>query len=359
VLLRGAPSHINAMTGFLREALVREAIASQLAEPLEMRGVANEILEGWTRREESLFKLRSKPSAHGDVLMHPCVHAMRQWMLKLSLYLTQSQEYPEICFFQAVQLFDASIPDIMMKAEFSQHLLAAHTAAAWMICAKLVGIGDQWRMMRLPSDIASHVTEFSRHFGGTQVAAEDIVKVEVELLSLFRFNVHTTTVDTWADAFLVRLDAATGCKVIGPGMATCRQLCSCWASLMAWHMPVSGAHPPSMLALGIVGLALISLKVLSLEALNQDLMVAEQWADCIDQILHMTQARVQNNLFGESSAMLPSKAVVPAVEFATMHDVASVWESVVVVIRILHATFLPQMPDNVQRGSKAAVQSAI
>jgi len=338
----------------VREAFAPKALASPcelhvreaLAEPFELRGASNEALEWWGKREASLFKLPDDVDAQG-VLMHPSTCGMRQIALKLMLNLTQALRFPSNVLFQAAQLFDASMPHMVQKfwshnTELLQQVLCARAAAAWMIAAKLsADTGTAFTCFTMPSDIAIYATEFSRYLGGDIVKAEDILREELELISLFKFNVHTTTIDTWAHAYMDRFDAATGGKVLGPNLEIYKHLCSCWANMLSGQVPASAAHPPQVLALGVFGLAMVALKVLPVDAMNVDAVLADLCAGEAEQVLHMTQATIQNvRWLGSSPVMMPRQAVIPALNVATMTDVEFVFESIVKAISILRSFFM-------------------
>lgn len=332
---------MHAMTcrGKSREASHREAVANQLAEPFEIRGVANEVLEMWTGREQKLFT--SSPTNNPDLC------GMRQFYLKLALSLTQNHSLPDSCFFQAAQLFDASLSDLVMKADLSQQMCFARAAAAWMLCAKLsdapIHGGPSFQAYLAPHHIGLYASQFSGYLGGTAVEAEEILEQESQLLALFKFNVHMTTVATWADTFIDRFDVATGCKVLGPhNVASIKQLCSCWASLLTWQVVLSGASPPKRMALGIFGLAMVVLKALPIDAISSDCAAADLLTGHAEQVLNSTKAYIGDLSHAWQPLTVPGKVVVPAMEIATMVDFACVSESVVDMMSTLLDTFSKQ-----------------
>jgi hypothetical protein len=243
-------------------------------------------------------------------------------------------------------LFDASLPDIVHKADLSQSSFCSRAVAAWMITTKIEGAFDPFANLEL-ADIrnhARHASEVSLSLGGTAVQPEDVFKEETEVLELFSFNVCVTSVSTWTGTFVSRFNVATGGKVLGiQNEATIEQLCKFWVSLATWQVPASAAQTPKSMAIGIFALALITLKIMPLEALDVDIRVSDLWKGHADAILAETQARGGTSDFYMSMEM-PPKAVGCAVMLAAMADKAEIWRSTVVVISILYGTLCQSRP---------------
>lgn len=309
---------------------LRLVILCNLAEHLELAGVADELLQMWDGHERALFEPVKKDFSPPAVQMDPVT---RQANLALICGLSRASECPDECSFHAVQLFDATIWNMGAKGALLSHECAsARSAAAWMICVKLTGASNVLHA-KLP-EICSIASQYSRWLGGGDVVPDDLLREEALALSLVKFNIRTTTPETWAIAFLARLDVATGCRVFAPNLTNLNALLTCWAGLVVSTLPLSAMHPPRFVALGIFSLALIAVKVLPVEAFT-DAVEAHSFEEEAENTLHFTR----ENFLHESDALcpmvVPQKALLPAIEIATLFSAGGMLESAMRVHAVL------------------------
>jgi hypothetical protein len=319
---------------------VQERITACLAEALEEKGVADELLQMWAGSEDRIFS----PDAQWP-LEAGIDPTMRALVLNFGQEVAHKSECPSSCFLQMVQLFDAAAPHMVKSHRHNDPISVFSCAAAsWSLSFKISGDAAQNLHNLDLHNLAAMVSSFSRMYNVRDLDAGDIERAEVELLVLFNFNPHTVAVDTWIQTYMLRLQVLG--MISGSQMEYALPLCNWWTTSLICSAPVRAVCPPRMLARGILGLVLAAFQILPIQGLCLNEVFAVGLAAQAQQLLAITKARLSASPAGSALAkqlqdmprkQLPPKAVQAAIQFATQSKELDIQDHMVVAANMLRS----------------------
>lgn len=267
----------------------RAAVESALADALERRHVAHEVLAVLEERERRWLTPKT-PSGRcaGEVATAPPPYPVwRPTALSFAHVVSKSCGGGDGCWFEVVQMLSA-LSDTALWWSFtdSPEVLFTSVAAACSLAARMADASTG------TFEAAACATAWSTSSGGGSVSVAAIRIAQQHLLGVGAPGLCAPTPATWLSAYAERFDVATN-GLLARSLDTVIDISVEWAKLFYWRLPPSQDWPPRIVALGAFSLALVVLGFAPADELRPEGLSGERWANMCGDLLILAQYLIQ------------------------------------------------------------------
>lgn len=283
-----------------------------IEDALDAQGVADELLEDWTRHE--LQALVSDASgAEARLPLH-----VRHTAISVLSSMAQHAGLQQKSLAEASLLLDVFILKSVASTKNPDSIvLAINTLPA--TCVALVAILGKFDCVLARTAITSfsiaRACSFAQNLqqmGYTEVNAavtENMINTqEAKVLQKLRWRIHMPNTESWTSTFSSRFNVLTR-NLIAPSLTWVWQHGMFAARMIMMHQASSEALPPKQLAAGLLAIGLVGARLLPLEAVRPHQMTDEDW-------IHLYHATGPQEL--HPKCMFPTKCSQRLVKLLTI-----------------------------------------
>lgn len=290
------------------EARYRSIIDSMLVDELDRRQVPDDQLLAWEGQQLAVLSRAEKLQ-----LDTPSRTLALQLIAETVMMINKSvSPQPNVCWFDAVQLFDMSTADLVgaPKAKVVTRALA--------VCLASLKLASSNLQNRVPPAMQHHLVARAASFGAAlgdgAVTLAGVEAEERQLLVEMGAGLLMPTVVAWIDSFWTRFDVATRGRFLDV-IAVAKCLSRSWAALCTWYTRPSADWSPRATAEGICGAVAVVMRLVSLETLRAPDVQSEQWRQACEAVATASQVVPR-------PSVAPPDVVLTALLFATKCNLA-------------------------------------
>jgi len=250
-----------------------------ILDQLDAQCVSNELLEMQMLQEKQAFAPGSASLGRAErPVLQPHIRFIT---LRFLSHIAQQIGLPEMSWIEAPALLDMYH---LKTRETGCNVHAITTLPA--TCAAVVCIlkkNDDATALVGGSSFVRHASWFAQHLQqsgyptvNTEMTAKMINDQERHVLEALDWRIQVSTTESWASTFITRFNVLTR-SLLKQSMQRVRQQSIFGARHFMMQQAVNPEQPPRVLATGLLGIGLVGVCLLPLEAIQPDDMSCAEW----------------------------------------------------------------------------------
>lgn len=258
--------------GELRSQLPHFQLTEELEDQLDRQSVADELIFDWASRESSaLAPLRRHSHARLPL-------QIRDVLLRFLSHFTQLMGLPQSSWFEAATLLDVYC--LHKPGGLDVGVMPATCVALVRMLKKT----DNSTLAMRGSNLAAHAVQLAQWvrklgYEASEPTEEQLNNQESELLEVLRWQVNLPSLESWLSTLCTRFNVLTR-GLFAPSMKWVWEQSIFYARVVVMRQATgSGGLSPRDVACGLLGLTLVSARLLPLEALRPDKLDADAWEE--------------------------------------------------------------------------------